>query len=59
VLEGGSVDSDGLGTLLTTASCLLHPQRNPALSREQIEMQLGRLFGASRVLWLEHRMPGR
>jgi len=53
VLEGGSIDSDGQGTLLTTASCLLHPQRNPALSRQDIEARLGSLLGIERVLWLE------
>jgi agmatine deiminase len=54
VLEGGSVDSDGEGTLLTTTSCLLQPQRNPQLSREDIETRLQALFGVGRVLWLEH-----
>jgi agmatine deiminase len=53
VLEGGSIDSDGQGTLLTTSSCLLNPQRNPALSRRDIESQLLVLLGAERLLWLE------
>ncbi len=54
VLEGGSIESDGAGTLLTTACCLLHPQRNPELSRQQLEQRLCSLLGAERVLWLEH-----
>ena len=54
VLEGGSIESDGLGTLLTTSSCLLHPKRNPHLSQEQIEEQLKHLFGIRRILWLNH-----
>ena len=52
VLEGGSVLADGAGTILTTEQCLLHPSRNPSLSREQIEAALGRYLGAERVLWL-------
>ena len=40
VLEGGSIESDGRGTLMTTARCLLSPQRNPGLNREQIERKL-------------------
>ena len=52
VLEGGSILSDGAGTLLTTEQCLLHPSRNPALSREQIEAALIEYLGAARVLWL-------
>lgn len=54
VLEGGSIEVDGEGTLLTTAQCLLSPKRNPDLDRPQIEAELCRLFGVSRVLWLEH-----
>lgn len=54
VLEGGSIDSDGAGTLLTTTACLLNPQRNPDLSRLEIESRLQTLLGAGRVLWLEH-----
>ena len=52
VLEGGSVIADGAGTILTTEQCLLHPSRNPALSREQIERLLGEYLGASSVAWL-------
>jgi agmatine deiminase len=54
VLEGGSIDSDGAGTVLTTASCLLQPQRNPRLSRNQLDTGLRSLLGTERVLWLEH-----
>lgn len=54
ILEGGSIESDGAGTLLTTSACLLSPNRNPHLDRHEIERTLGRLLGASRVLWLEH-----
>jgi agmatine deiminase len=54
VLEGGSVIADGAGTILTTEQCLLHPSRNPSLSREQIEALLREYLGASSVLWLGH-----
>jgi len=54
VLEGGGIESDGAGTLLTTAACLLSPGRNPAYSRAGIEERLRALFGLDRVLWLEH-----
>ncbi len=52
VLEGGSILSDGAGTILTTEQCLLHPSRNPTLSRDQIELELTRQLGAQRILWL-------
>jgi agmatine deiminase len=54
VLEGGAIESDGQGTLLTTAECLLSPNRNPHLSKQQIEQKLKKLFGLQRVLWLNH-----
>jgi agmatine deiminase len=54
VLEGGSLESDGLGTLLTTSDCLLEKNRNPHLSQSQIEEELKLQFGASQVLWLDH-----
>lgn len=54
VLEGGGIESDGQGTLLTTARCLLSASRNPGLTRSGIEARLARLFGLQRVLWLEH-----
>ncbi len=52
VLEGGSVEVDGLGTLLTTSHCLLTPTRNPELDRAAIEARLGQWLGIDRVLWL-------
>lgn len=52
VLEGGSVESDGVGTLLTTRQCLLSANRNSHLTDEMIEKQLIGLFGLQRVLWL-------
>ena len=52
VMEGGSLDVNGEGTVLTTESCLLNPNRNPDLSREQIEQYLRDYLGVSHVLWL-------
>ena len=54
VLEGGSIESDGAGTLLTTKHCQLSAERNPKLKQSDIETQLKELFGAQRVLWLSH-----
>lgn len=54
VLEGGSLESDGQGTLLTTETCLLNPNRNPSLSKTQIEQRLKDALGLKRVLWLQH-----
>jgi len=53
VLEGGSLESDGRGTILTTRSCLTHPDRNPHLSPADLEMSLRQFLGATRILWLE------
>jgi len=52
ILEGGAIDGDGRGTILTTESCLLNPNRNPGLSREQIEQYLRDYLGAIKILWL-------
>ncbi|MDH5181888.1 MAG: agmatine deiminase family protein [Gammaproteobacteria bacterium] len=52
ILEGGSIDSDGQGTLLTTENCLLTPTRNPHLDKAAIEQILHDLLGVDRVLWL-------
>jgi len=52
VLEGGAVDSNGRGTILTTESCLLNPNRNGPVSRESIEQYLRDYCGARKVLWL-------
>lgn len=54
VLEGGSVESDGKGTLLTTSPCLLAPNRNDTLDRSAIENRLKQLFGLQQVLWLDY-----
>lgn len=58
VLEGGSIDVNGRGLLLTTEQCLLNPNRNPDLSRADIEQRLGDLFGVKQVLWLGHGIAG-
>lgn len=52
VLEGGSIHVDGEGTVLTTEECLLNPNRNPSLSREQIEATLRDYLGAEKIIWL-------
>ncbi len=54
VLEGGSVESDGLGTILTTTSCLCNPNRNGGLNKEEITKKLQRYLGCNRILWLDH-----
>ena len=53
VLEGGSFFVDGEGTVLTTEQCLLHPSRNPGLTREDIEWHLREYLGVSTVIWLQ------
>jgi agmatine deiminase len=52
VLEGGAVDVDGEGTLVTTETVLLHPSRNPTMTREDLELVLRRHLGAEKVIWL-------
>ena len=52
VLEGGSILTNGEGTLITTEQCLLNPNRNPSLSREQVEQGLRDYLGVKRVVWL-------
>ena len=52
ILEGGAVDGDGTGLVATTEQCLLNPNRNPDLSRAEIEARLARDLGFTRVLWL-------
>lgn len=54
VLEGGGIEVDGAGSLLTTTRCLLAPTRNPHLSKAQIEDVLKAQLGVERVLWLQH-----
>lgn len=54
VLEGGSIDTDGQGTLLATTECLCSLNRNEYLSQAQIAEHLGKAFGLKRILWLDH-----
>ncbi|MFT7372367.1 MAG: agmatine/peptidylarginine deiminase [Oleiphilaceae bacterium] len=54
VLEGGSIESDGKGTILTTERCLLNATRNKHFSKQEIEEQLKKTLGAQRILWLKH-----
>ena len=54
VLEGGSINVNGKGTMITTEQCLLNKNRNPELSKEQIEKNLKDYFGVSKIIWLKH-----
>ncbi len=54
VLEGGSIDTDGAGTLLTTSECLLSLNRNEYLSKEEVEQRLKSAFGLKRILWIDY-----
>jgi len=54
VLEGGSIESDGQGTILTTEACLLSPNRNDHFPKEELETSYKEAFGAKRLLWLSH-----
>ncbi len=54
VLEGGSIESDGEGTILTTSQCLMAPHRNQPLTQAEIEEYLLRTLHAERILWLDH-----
>lgn len=58
VLEGGSIHVDGEGTLLTTEECLLNPNRNPRLTRGEIEDQLREYLGVEKIIWLEKGVYG-
>lgn len=58
VMEGGSVDFNGMGTLLTTTSCLLNTNRNPHLNQKQIEEYLINYYGVSNILWLGDGIVG-
>ncbi|MBM3213861.1 agmatine deiminase family protein [Candidatus Poribacteria bacterium] len=58
ILEGGSIDVNGTGTLLTTESCLLNPTRNPGMSVNEIENVLRRHLGVTNVLWLGEGIVG-
>ncbi|MBW3567442.1 MAG: agmatine deiminase family protein [Proteobacteria bacterium] len=54
VMEGGALETDGLGTVMTTRKCLLSPERNPQLDERAIEKELEQWLGAKRVLWLDN-----
>jgi agmatine deiminase len=58
VLEGGSIDVNGVGSLLTTESCLLNPNRNPQFDRAEIERKLRDHLGVAQVLWLGEGIVG-
>jgi agmatine deiminase len=58
VLEGGSIDSNGAGLLLTTEGCLLNPNRNRQLTRDQIEARLVEMLGVEKILWLGDGIVG-
>ncbi|HKV76164.1 MAG TPA: agmatine deiminase family protein [Gemmatimonadales bacterium] len=58
IMEGGSIDVNGAGTLLTTEACLLNPNRNPGLSRGQIEHYLRDYLGVRKILWLGDGIEG-
>lgn len=58
ILEGGSIEVNGQGTLITTESCLLNPNRNPALDRAAIEQRLSDYLGVRKVLWLGEGITG-
>ncbi|PTT03499.1 agmatine deiminase [Pedobacter sp. HMWF019] len=58
VMEGGSVEFNGAGTILTTTACLLNENRNPHLNKEQIEAYLKSFYGAEQILWLGDGIVG-
>jgi len=58
ILEGGAIDTDGEGTLLTTEKCLLNPNRNPSLDRKAVEQLLADYCGVRKVLWLGKGIAG-
>lgn len=58
VMEGGSFDVNGAGSLLTTEQCLLNPNRNPKFSREQIENNLREYLGVRNIIWLKEGIAG-
>ncbi len=58
VMEGGSIELNGRGTLLTTEACLLHPNRNPQLNKSQIEQHLRDYLGVTNILWLGDGIAG-
>lgn len=58
ILEGGAIDSDGTGNFVTTSQCLLNSNRNPSLSKEEIEIHLMQDCGAKNILWLDQGLMG-
>ncbi|HNP22632.1 MAG TPA: agmatine deiminase family protein [Panacibacter sp.] len=58
VMEGGSVDFNGKGTVITSTACLLNPNRNPHLSQEQVENYLQHFYGVEQVLWVDDGIVG-
>lgn len=58
VMEGGSIDVNGQGTLLTTEACLLNPNRNPSLAKSEIEMYVREYFGVQKIVWLGDGIVG-
>src|SRR6186713_2965718 len=58
ILEGGSIELNGAGALLTSESCLLNPNRNPGLNRSEIEQRLRDYLGVSEILWLGDGIEG-
>lgn len=58
VMEGGSVEFNGKGTLLTSTACLLNPNRNPHLNQEQIEKYLRDYYGVEQILWVDEGIVG-
>ncbi len=58
VMEGGAVDFNGRGTLLTTTQCLLHENRNPGMLQHEIEEYLHNFYGVGQVLWLDEGIEG-
>jgi len=58
VLEGGSIEVNGCGTVITTEACLLNPNRNPHLAREEVEAYLEAYLGAGHVIWLKQGIAG-
>jgi agmatine deiminase len=58
VMEGGSVEFNGQGTLLTSTACLLNPNRNPHLNQQQIEEYLHNYYGVEQVLWVDEGIVG-
>jgi agmatine deiminase len=58
VLEGGSIEVNGAGTVLTTRQCLLTPTRNPDMTEQDLEQVLQRRLGVSQVIWLDEGLEG-